>query len=39
MAGLRARHFFALMPEMAHAGEHHRKAALIGGGDHLIIAH
>ena len=27
------------MPEMAHAGEDHGKASLIGGGNHLVIAH
>ena len=27
------------MPEVAHAGEHHRHAALVGGGDHLLVAH
>src|SRR5690606_4359340 len=27
------------MPEMAHAGEHHRDAALVGGGDDLVVAH
>ena len=24
---------------MAHAGEHHRDAALVRGGDHLVVAH
>jgi hypothetical protein len=28
-----------LMPEMAHAGEGHGHAALIGGGDHFRVAH
>ena len=27
------------VPEVAHAGEHHRDAALVGGGDHLVVAH
>jgi hypothetical protein len=26
------------MPEMADAGEHHRDAALVGRGDHLVVA-
>ena len=25
--------------EMADAGEHHRDAALVGSGDHLVVAH
>ena len=29
----------ASMPEMPHAGEHHRHAVLVGGGDHLVVAH
>src|SRR6185437_1814176 len=29
----------ASMSEMAHAGEHHRHVVLVGGGDHLGIAH
>ena len=28
-----------LMPEVAHAGEDHGEAALVGGGDHLVVAH
>src|SRR5436853_415778 len=28
-----------LMPKMPHAGEHHRDAVLIGGLDHLVVAH
>ncbi len=24
---------------MADAGEHHRDAALVGGGDHFVVAH
>jgi hypothetical protein len=28
-----------LMPEMPHAGQHHGDAVLIGGLDHLIVAH
>ena len=28
-----------LVPEMAHAGEHHRDARVIGGGDHLVVPH
>ena len=28
-----------LVPEMPHAGKHHRHAVLIGGSDHLGIAH
>ena len=24
---------------MPHAGEHHRDARLVGGGDHLVVAH
>src|SRR5690349_17539051 len=27
------------MPEMAHAGEHHRNAALVGRRDHLVVAY
>ena len=27
------------VPEVADAGEHHRDAALVGGGDHLVVAH
>ena len=27
------------VPEVADAGEHHRDAALVGGGDHLLVAH
>ena len=27
------------MPEVADAGEHHRDAALVGGGDHFVVAH
>ena len=27
------------MAEVAHAGEHHRQSVLVGGGDHLGIAH
>ena len=27
------------VPEVPHAGEHHRDAALVGGGDHLVVAH
>ena len=27
------------MPEMAHAGEDHREARGVGGGDHLVVAH
>jgi uncharacterized integral membrane protein len=29
---------FALVPEVAHAGEDHRQAGLVGGGDHLVVA-
>ena len=29
----------ASMPEMADAGEDHRDAALVGRGDHLVVAH
>ena len=28
-----------LVTEMTYAGEHHREAALVGGGDHLVVAH
>ena len=31
--------FIASVPEVAHAGEHHRHAVLVGGGDHLGVAH
>ena len=27
------------MPEMPHAGEHHGDAVLVGGRDHLVVAH
>ena len=27
------------VPEMAHAGEHHGDAGLVGGRDHLVVAH
>jgi hypothetical protein len=27
------------MPEVPHPGEHHRDAALVGGGDDLVVAH
>ena len=27
-----------LVPEVPHAGEHHRQAGLVGGGDHLLVA-
>ena len=27
------------VPEMAHAGEHHREARLVGGRDHFVVAH
>ena len=27
------------MPEMPDAGEHHGDAVLVGGGDHLVVAH
>ena len=27
------------VPEVAHAGEHHRDAALVGRGDHFVVAH
>ena len=27
------------MPEMPHAGEHHRDAMLVGGRDHFLVAH
>ena len=27
------------MAEVAHAAEHHGHAALVGGGDHLVVAH
>ena len=27
------------MPEVPHAGEHHGDAVLVGGGDHLVVAH
>src|SRR5689334_6635523 len=27
------------VPEVAHAGENHREAGLIGGGDDLVVAH
>src|SRR5688572_27479661 len=30
---------FMSMPEVAYAGEHHRDAALVGGGDDFGIAH
>ena len=26
------------MPEMPHAGEEHRQAGLVGGGDHFLVA-
>ena len=26
------------MPEMPHAGQHHGHAALVGGGNHFVIA-
>ena len=29
----------ASVPEVADAGEHHRDAALVGGGDHFVVAH
>ena len=29
----------ALVAEMTDAGEHHRDAALVGGGDDLVVAH
>ena len=32
-------YFHCLMPKMPHPGEHHRQAMLIGGGNHLVIAH
>ena len=28
-----------LVPEVTHASQHHHNAALVRGGDHLIIAH
>ena len=28
----------ALVAEMPHAGEHHRQARFVGGGDHLLVA-
>ncbi len=28
-----------LMPEVAHAAEHHGHTALVGGGDDLVVAH
>src|SRR6478609_7780242 len=28
-----------LMPEVPHPREHHREAVLVGGGDHLVVAH
>src|SRR5260221_6723952 len=30
---------FMSVPEVAHAGEHHGDAVLVGGGDHLVVAH
>ena len=27
------------MPEVPHAGEHHRDAVFVGGGNHFIVAH
>jgi hypothetical protein len=27
------------VPEVAHPREHHRQAALVGGGDHVGVAH
>jgi hypothetical protein len=27
------------VPEVPHAGQHHRHAALVGRGDHLDVAH
>ena len=27
------------VPEVAHAGEHHRQPVFVGGGDHFGIAH
>ena len=33
------RSFTASVPEVAHAGEDHRDAALVGGGDDLVVAH
>ena len=29
----------ALVPEVAHAGEHHGQACFVGGCDHLRVAH
>ena len=29
----------ASVPEVAHAGEDHGQARLVGGGDHLVVAH
>src|SRR3990172_1134492 len=33
-----AMHRGSSMPEVAHAGEHHGDTALIGGGNHLVVA-
>ena len=30
---------YRLMPEMPHAGEHHGDAGVVGGLDHLVVAH
>src|SRR5258708_12059552 len=30
---------FMSVSEVPHAGEHHRDAVLVGGGDHLVVAH
>src|SRR3954468_19058781 len=30
---------FMSVPEVPHAGEHHRHSPFVGGGDHLIVAH
>src|SRR6266853_1026907 len=29
----------SLVPELAHAGEHHRQAVLVGGRDHVGVLH
>src|SRR6185369_8187809 len=29
----------SLVPEMPHAGEHHRDAVGVRGGDHFVVAH
>src|SRR5207248_579861 len=40
LAAARADHEdFHLVAEVAHAGEHHGDAALVGRGDHLVVTH